>query len=154
MSRKIIHLGIIVHDLDAAVRQWKENFGFTEVHRLDISSEGLRTALLTPNGEHGETGVELIEPLDKADMKNPIARRLAQAGEGFYHIAMTEDELGARVGTLNSRGKKLIERPPSELSPAWETVIHSGAARQIVHPKDANGILVELLQAARCSRGG
>ncbi|MBL6752082.1 MAG: VOC family protein [Nevskia sp.] len=148
MSRHITHIGVIVHDLDGAVRLWEDSYGFKLTHRIDIEAERIRSAMLSPNGRHGEMGVELIEPMDKDDMANPIARRLAQAGEGFYHIGLVIDDTAATARALQAQGKTVIERPPAAVGAALSGVIDPAACRQIVHPRHSNGILVEMLQSA------
>jgi hypothetical protein len=78
--------------------------------------------------------VELMEPIDKSDMSNPVARRLARSGEGFYHLAVVTDDVAAAGRVLAARSLPLIDRPPV------------GAGRQgrwLVHPKAANGVMIE-----------
>jgi lactoylglutathione lyase/methylmalonyl-CoA/ethylmalonyl-CoA epimerase len=149
MSRQILHIGVLVHDLEAAIPRWEKNFGFKLTHRENIDAEGIRTAMLSPNGRHGETGVELIEPMDQADMSNPIARRLAQSGEGFYHLAMTVDDVREAGQALRALAVTVIEREPATLGAALQGLVDPATCRQIVHPGDSNGILVELLQGTR-----
>lgn len=147
MNRKILHIGVVVHDLEAAIAVWEKNFGFKERHRVDVAEEGIRTAMLSPTGALDEMAVELLEPMDKNDMGNPVARRLARSGEGFYHLAMTVDDLDSAGRALGARGITVIERPPATLGSAFPGVIAHDSCRQIVHPKFSNGILIELLQS-------
>ena len=147
MTRRITHIGVVVHDLEAAIRRWVENYGLTDVHRIDVDVEGVRTAMLSFNGLPGEMAVELIEPKDKGDMSNAMARRLARAGEGFYHLAMTVDDVEASGKSLEARGATVIERPPAALVENLRALVAPDSNRQIVHPKSSNGILVELLQS-------
>lgn len=148
MSQKISHIGVVVRDLDAAIRLWTDTFGFTQVHRIDAPEESIRTAMMSPSGAHGEMAVELLEPIDKTDMSNPVARRLAKFGEGFYHMAMVVDDVEASAETLGGRGVTVIERPAAALGAAFQGVVSPEACRQIVHPKFSNGIIIELLQRA------
>lgn len=147
MSRRITHLGVVVQDLETAIRLWVEHYGFREVHRIDIDAEGVHTAMLSLNGFPGEMLLELIEPKDKDDMGNAIARHLARSGEGFYHLAMTVDDVEAAGNALEARGATVIERPPAALCEPLRAVVNPDATRRIVHPKWSNGILVELLQS-------
>jgi len=147
MTRKITHIGVVVHDLGAAIQQWSENFGFKEIHRADIEVEGLRTAMLSPNGLPGEMAVELIEPIDKGDLKNAVARHLAKNGEGFYHLAIATDDIAGSGDALEHKAIKVIKLPPAPIGAALQGIVAEGTGRRVVHPKAASGILIELLQS-------
>jgi methylmalonyl-CoA epimerase len=140
MAGRVSHIGVVVNDLDRAVKLWSEAFALKVVHRLEVPAEGVRNALLSPSGTLDETYIELMEPTQKDDMDNAIARRLATAGEGVYHVAMISEDLTASEDALTACGLTVIRRPPA----ASATSI-----RLVVHPKSANGVLVELLEAFR-----
>jgi len=136
MAAQITHIGIVVHDLDAAVKLWSENFGMKEFRRMDIAAEGIRSAFLSPNGSADEMHIELMQPLNKADLSNAVARRLATAGEGFYHLALRVEDVEGAGKMLARRGLKVIERAP---------IAEDAKLRWVVHPKSSTGVLVELL---------
>jgi methylmalonyl-CoA/ethylmalonyl-CoA epimerase len=136
MAAQITHIGIVVRDLDAAVKLWSENFGMKEFRRTDIAAEGIRSAFLSPQGTPDEMHIELMEPTDKADLSNAVARRLAQAGEGFYHLALRVDDVEGTGKTLAGKGLTVIERAP---------VAEGAKLRWVVHPKSSSGVLVELI---------
>jgi methylmalonyl-CoA epimerase len=136
MAAQISHIGNVVRDLDSAVKLWSENFGMKEFRRTDIAVEGIRSAFLSAHGTPDEMFIELMEPTDKADMSNAVARRLARAGEGFYHLALRVDDVDGMGKTLTDKGLTLIERAP----------VGEGAKRRwVVHPKSSSGVLVELV---------
>lgn len=149
VSLKISHVGVVVRDLEASVRFWTETLGLVEIHRSDIHAEGVRTVMLGAATDPSPAFVELIEPIDKDDLSNPIARHLQRMGEGFYHLAVIDEDAAARAELLVSRGAAVIERPAAELGPALAGSVDADAPRHIVHPKCANGILLEVLQRAR-----
>lgn len=131
------HIGVIVEDLDRAVEEWCDHFGLQVVESTTVEVEGVRNAFVSPGpGREEAACVELIEPLDKSDMSNPIARRLAQVGEGVYHAAFWVDDPETAGARLRGKGVTVIDAPP-----AWE----GEKPRAIVHPKSANGLLLELL---------
>jgi hypothetical protein len=78
--------------------------------------------------------IEIMEPLDKANMDNALSKRLATAGEGFYHLCIEVDDVEASGQELVDRGMTVLMRAPidADASPRW-----------LVHPKDANGVMVE-----------
>jgi methylmalonyl-CoA epimerase len=136
MVEQVSHIGIVVHDLDAAVKLWTESFGMKEFQRRDISVEGIRSAFLSPHGTPDEMYLELMEPTDKSDPNNAVARRLARAGEGFYHVALRVDDVESSGKMLADKGMTVLERPP---------VGGDAKLRWVVHPKSSNGVLVELI---------
>jgi len=137
MLNRISHIGIVVDDLEAALRTWRDKLGFKQFSEARIDVEGIRSVFLSLSGNPGEMSIELMEPLDKSDMSNAVARRLARAGEGFYHLAVVTDDVSASGTALERSGLPIIARPPV-----------SGAAqgRWLIHPKAANGVMVEGLE--------
>lgn len=146
-GRRITHIGVVVHDLEAAIRLWVESYGFKGVTRIDVDAERVRTAMLSFDSLPGEMAVELMEPKDKSDMSNALARRLARQGEGFYHLAMTVDDVDASGKLLLDLGATVIKRPPAALVENLQGFVDPDAERRIVHPKSSSGVLVELLQS-------
>lgn len=154
MNQQITHIGIVVNDLDSAARYWVEVLGFEETHRTVIGEEGVRTVMLSASGGRGDTAVELIEPIDKESMDNPIARHLAQKGEGFFHLAIIVSDLVTKEAILKGRGATVLQRPPATLGMALADIVDPGAPRLIVHPKCSNGIMIELLQRLSRANSG
>lgn len=133
MFERISHIGIVVRDLDAALTIWRDRLGFKPFAEARFDAEGIRSVFLSLSGEPGEMSIELMEPLDKADMSNAVARRLAREGEGFYHLALVTSDVAAS-GRMLGATFPVIERPP---------VGSAVQGRWLIHPKAANGILIE-----------
>ncbi len=134
MLNRISHVGVIVNDMEEALVIWRDKLGFKQFSEAYFDVEGIRSVFLSLSGNPGEMSIELMEPIDKSDMNNPVARRLAKAGEGFYHLAVVTDDVSATGATLEQKSLPIIERPPV------------GAATQgrwLIHPKAANGIMIE-----------
>jgi methylmalonyl-CoA epimerase len=134
MFQRISHIGIVVHDIESALRVWRDGLGFKQFAEARIEVEGIRSVFLSLSGKAGEMSIELMEPLDKSDMGNALARRLANVGEGFYHLAVVTDDVAASGAALARRGLPIIERPP---------VAAGAQGRWLVHPKAANGVMIE-----------
>jgi methylmalonyl-CoA/ethylmalonyl-CoA epimerase len=134
MIDRISHIGVVVHDLEAAEKFWSETYGLEKYAEYETAAEGIRACLLSVGGRRGQMSIELMEPLDKDDMDNAVARRLARVGEGFYHLAMIVDDVEATGARLEGGGLPVLRRPP----------IDAGSqGRWLVHPKASNGVLVE-----------
>ncbi|MCW2295415.1 hypothetical protein M2251_000165 [Rhodococcus erythropolis] len=124
--------------MDAAIERWTLAYGLHVLDRYDVDEEGVRAAILAA-GATGTTGtcIELIEPMDPTDLTNAIARRLAAVGEGVYHLAFHVDNPDNPIHQTTGSGSiPLIESLPS--APRYEK-------RSIIHPRYANGVLIELL---------
>jgi len=131
---RISHIGIVVADREKALSIWRDQFGLKQFAEMKIEVEGIHSVFLSVSGNAGEMAIELMEPLDKTDMNNPVARRLAQKGEGFYHVAVVADDVAQAERLLKQRGLPLIGRP---------SVVDGDPARWLVHPRAANGVMVE-----------
>lgn len=137
MTKKISHFGILVHDADAATKLWTESFGLKKFEDRRIEVEGIRSVFISVGGTWDEMVIEIMEPLDKADMDNALSRRLAKVGEGFYHVCLEVDDVEASGEALRGRGMTVLMRDPTE---------PGASARWLVHPKDANGVMVEAVK--------
>ncbi len=135
-TKKISHIGVLVHDADAATELWTESFGFKKFDDRNIEVEGIRSVFISVGGTWEEMVIEIMEPLDKSDMENALSRRLAKVGEGFYHVCLEVDDVEASGKELVGRGMTVLMRDPTDAdaSPRW-----------LVHPKDANGVMVEAI---------
>jgi len=135
-TRKISHIGVLVHDVEVATRFWTESFGFKKFEDRRIEVEGIRSVFLSVGGTWNEMVIELMEPLDKSNMDNALSRRLATSGEGFYHLCLDVDDVEASGKELLGRGMRVLMRDPIDAA---------ASHRWLVHPKDANGVMVEAL---------
>jgi methylmalonyl-CoA/ethylmalonyl-CoA epimerase len=130
--RRIHHVAYVVADIDAALERLEVTFGVRPTVREVMADQGVEAALCGPAG----AAVELIRPLD-AD--GAIARFLEARGEGLHHVAFEVDDLEAALAELRARGAELIdERPRAGLG---------GHLVAFVHPRSANGVLTELVEA-------
>jgi methylmalonyl-CoA/ethylmalonyl-CoA epimerase len=134
MIDRISHIGVVVHDLVRATEFWCETYGLKKYAEYETDVEQIKACLLSVNGEPGEMSVELIEPLDKSDLSNPVARRLARSGEGFYHLAVKVDDVTDSGKTLENKGLQVLYRAPVE---------GQSGGRWLVHPRSSHGIMVE-----------
>ena len=137
MFRRISHVGIVVRDLEAALRFWRDTLGFRQFADARIDVEGIRSVFLSVSGEAGEMAIELMEPLDKTDMGNAVARRLAKAGEGVYHLALVTDDVPGSGRALREQAVPVLDRP------ALPGARHG---RWLIHPKGANGVMIEAIE--------
>jgi methylmalonyl-CoA/ethylmalonyl-CoA epimerase len=132
---KIDHVGIAVADLDEAIRFYRETFGVVSVHEEVNEEQGVREAMLAVGD--GATRIQLLAPLTS---ESTIARFLDRNGPGVQQVAYTVTDLDAVSATLRERGMRLLYDQPRRGT--------SDSRVNFVHPKDAGGVLVELVQPA------
>jgi methylmalonyl-CoA/ethylmalonyl-CoA epimerase len=130
--KRIDHVGIIVSNLDDAVRTYCDQLGFALIEQIDIPSQKVVAAFL----DAGNGTIELISPTDS---ESGSAKFLANRGEGTHHVCFEVDDLAAALADLKQKGVRLIDEAPRQ-GP------HGLVA--FVHPKATHGMMVELLQKA------
>ena len=127
---KINHVAIVVQDIDAALNFWEQTFGLKLDHVEDVPSQKSKVAFLPL----GESEIELVQP---TTTDSGLANFLEKRGEGMHHICIEVEDIDATLAELKSKGVRLINDVPEELP---------GRKMAFVHPKAANGVLVELYQ--------
>ena len=133
---KIDHVGIAVPDLDDAITFYRETFGVVSVHEEVIEEQGVREAMLRVGD--GTTQIQLLAPISD---ESTIATFLDRNGQGVQQVAYTVADLDAVSTSLRVRGLRLLFDEPRRGT--------SGSRVNFVHPKDARGVLIELVEAAR-----
>jgi methylmalonyl-CoA/ethylmalonyl-CoA epimerase len=132
---RVDHVGIAVPDLDEAIAWYAATFGLVPVHQEVNTDQGVREAMLAVGD--GTTRVQLLAPL-RPD--SAIAKFLDRSGPGVQQVAYTVEDVVAVAATLRARGLRLLYDEPRRGT--------AGSLVNFVHPKDAGGVLVELVQPA------
>lgn len=130
------HVGIAVPDLDAALEWYRDTFGMEAVHEEVNEEQGVREAMLAV-APGADTRLQLLAPL-RSD--SPIARFLDRSGPGIQQVAYRVADIEAVSAELRARGLRLLYDSPVRGT--------AGSRINFVHPKDAGGVLVELLEPA------
>jgi methylmalonyl-CoA/ethylmalonyl-CoA epimerase len=133
---RIDHVGIAVPDLDEAIAWYAETFGLRSVHEEVNEEQGVREAMLAVGD--GATQVQLLAPL-RPD--SAIARFLDRSGPGVQQVAYTVADVVVAADALRAKGLRVLYDEPRRGT--------SGSRVNFVHPKDAGGVLVELVEPAR-----
>jgi methylmalonyl-CoA/ethylmalonyl-CoA epimerase len=132
---KIDHVGIAVADLDEAIAFYADNFGLKVVHEETNEEQGVREAMLAVGD--GDSRVQLLAPL-RPD--SAIGRFLDRSGPGLQQLAYTVTDIDAASATLRERGLRLLYDEPKRGT--------AGSRINFIHPKDAGGVLVEIVEPA------
>jgi methylmalonyl-CoA/ethylmalonyl-CoA epimerase len=132
---EIDHVGIAVPDLDAAIEFYRATFGLVSVHEETNEEQGVREAMLTLGT--GPTRIQLLAPLTA---ESTIAKFIDRNGPGLQQLALRVSDIEAASAVLRGRGLRLIYDSPRRGT--------AGSRVNFVHPKDAGGVLVELVEPA------
>jgi methylmalonyl-CoA/ethylmalonyl-CoA epimerase len=132
---KVDHVGIAVADLDAAIAFYRDTFGIVSVHEEVNEEQGVREAMLAVGD--GSTRIQLLAPLTPDSV---IAKFIDRNGPGLQQIALTVADADAAADALRAQGIRVL----------YETARRGTADSRVnfVHPKDAGGVLIELVQPA------
>lgn len=134
----IDHVGIAVGDLDAAIDFQHETFGLVVTHTEDNDDQGVREAMLAAPGDtSGATRIQLIAPRRE---DSAIAKFLDRNGPGLQQLAFRVTDVDAACETLRAKGLRLLYEAPRRGT--------ADSRINFVHPKDAGGVLVELVEPA------
>lgn len=131
---RIEHIGIAVKDMQAAEETYAKLLGSPSYKREEVASQGVLTSFF-------RTGPNKIELLESTSPGGPIAKAIEKRGEGLHHIAFEVEDVRAEMARLKAEGFTLLNEEPAH-----------GADNKLVcfiHPKGANGVLVELCQEIR-----
>ena len=128
---KIEHIGIAVHDIEASNKVFTKIFGKESYKSESVESESVVTSFF----QVGESKIELVAATNQ---DSPIAKYLAKNREGMHHIAFDVEDINAEMKRLQSVGIRTLTDQPKQ-----------GADNKLIcflHPKDTNGVLIELCQ--------
>lgn len=131
---KLEHIGIAVKDLEKSNDLFAQLFGEEHYKIEEVESEGVKTSFFM-------TGSSKIELLEATKEDSAIAKYIEKRGEGIHHIAFEVEDIYAEMERLSAQGFRVLNEKPKR-----------GADNKLVcflHPKSANGVLVELCQTIK-----
>ncbi len=134
----IDHVGIAVPDLEAAKKWYHDKLGMIVLHEEVNEEQGIREAMLSVRGAaKGSAQVQLMAPLDET---STIAKFLEKRGPGLQQFAYRVSDIEALTDRLREQGVRLLYDVPRKGT--------SNSRINFIHPKDAGGVLVELVEPA------
>jgi len=131
---KVEHIGIAVKNVQSADLLFAKLFGKAAYKKESVASERVSTSFFMV----GDTKIELLEATDPS---SAISKFIEKRGEGIHHIAFEVADIYTEMKRLKEEGFTLLSEQPQK-----------GADNKLicfVHPKTANGVLVELCQEIR-----
>jgi methylmalonyl-CoA/ethylmalonyl-CoA epimerase len=134
----IDHVGIAVADLDAAITWYHDHLGMILVHEEVNDDQGIREAMIAAPGAPGGTAqIQLMAPIDDS---SAIAKFLDKRGPGIQQMAVRVSDLDSLSERLRAQGVRLVYDAPRRGT--------ANSRINFIHPKDAGGVLIELVDSA------
>jgi methylmalonyl-CoA/ethylmalonyl-CoA epimerase len=130
MFKGVDHVVVAVKDLDKSIGRYEAIYGAPVSDRSEAAAAGMKMAFF----RFGDSYVELVSNLGD---DGPIAKRLADRGEGVHLIAMKVDDLDKTLAELREKGVRLVG-DPGPGNPVRGQVF--------VHPSETGGVLTQLVQ--------
>ncbi len=128
----IDHVGIAVPDLQAAIAFHTDVLGGTLAHRERNEEQGVEEAMIA-FGSGAQ--VQLLAPLSP---ESTIARFLDRSGPGLQQLAFRVPDVRVAAEQARAAGVRTLYDEPRRGT--------GGSSINFLHPKDAGGVLVELVQ--------
>jgi methylmalonyl-CoA epimerase len=129
MLKKIDHIGVVVKDLEKAIKAYTAMFGFKVVEQMAGPGGEFTSIMMSV----GDVRLELFQPLKPGS----FSRFLEEKGGGLHHISFLTDDIMQEMKTLKSQGRKLQSEEPMVLP---------SAKIAFVHPSAAENVLIELVE--------
>ncbi|MCP4683148.1 MAG: methylmalonyl-CoA epimerase [Desulfobacterales bacterium] len=129
--KHIDHIGIAVNNIEDAGKFYTESLGL-EIQDIEhVADQKVNVAFIPIT----DSEVELLE---STEPDGPVAKYINSKGEGVQHIAFRVENIKEALEELKSKGVRLIDKAPRKGA--------GGAMIAFIHPKETNGVLVELCE--------
>lgn len=131
----INHVGVVVPDIEAAIETYRTLYGCDDITTpFDMTERGLRVCFVNlPNSQ-----VELIQPLNDTNAVSKFLSKNAKGGQ--HHICFEVEDIDQAVEVMSERGATVLDKP---------RIGAHGTPIIFIHPKDSNGVLVELMETPK-----
>ena len=129
--KHIDHIGIAVRSIREAGRFYTDILGLDIEETEEVKEQKVRVAFIPITDSE-------MELLESTEPDGPVARYIDARGEGVQHIAFRVENLDEAIKELKEKGVRLIDQEPRKGA--------GGARIAFIHPKETQGILVELCE--------
>ena len=129
------HVGVAVPNIEEAMDTYRTLYGAKDITvPFDMPAQGVKVCFVNlPNSQ-----IELIEPLDE---NSPIHNFIQKNPRGgHHHVCFEVEDIGEAVTEMKARGATVLGEP---------RIGAHGTMIIFVHPKNPNGVLVELMETPK-----
>jgi methylmalonyl-CoA epimerase len=130
---EIAHIGIAVNDLEKSVKTFRDILGCESPKIIDALEHKIKVAMFEAG--NGRTCIELLTPTEE---QSSIKKFVEKKGTALHHIAFVVDDIERELSRLKKDGYELIDEKPR--------IGALGHKIAFLHPRSADGILIELQQ--------
>ncbi len=130
MIKKLDHVGMVVKNTEESLALLSRLFGFEMSESRTEQEAGFKSTLVST----ADVTFELIEPIGEQGM---IQKFVEKRGGGLHHISIQVGDLEGEMERLKALGVQFSSDEPARVS---------GAKVVFIHPRSANGLLIELVQ--------
>lgn len=128
---RIDHIAVVTDNLEKTLSFWQGALGMELHHIQDVPAEMAQIAFLPTGGSE----IELVRPTTE---DSGLAKYLEKRGPGMHHVCLEVDDIAGMLALLKEKGVQLINEEPRRSA--------DGKQYAFIHPKSANGVLVELYE--------
>ena len=129
--KNIDHIGIAVKSIEQAGKFYTDVLGLDIEDIETVAEQKVNVAFIPIT----DSEVELLESVAP---DGPVAKYIEKRGEGIQHIAFRVDDINQCLSELKEKGVRLIDQTPRHGA--------GGAKIAFIHPKETNGVLVEICE--------
>jgi len=129
--KHIDHIGIAVKSIRQSSKFYTDILGLKIKDIESIVDQKVNVAFLPITDSE-------IEILESTHPDGPVAKFIDSKGEGIQHIAFRVENIEEALEDLKIKGVKLIDQEPRKGA--------GGAKIAFIHPKETNGVLVEICE--------
>ena len=129
------HVGVAVPSIEEAVNTYKNLYGVADITEpREMIDQGVRYCFVNlPNSQ-----IELIEPLGDNSPINNFLEKNPKGGQ--HHICFEVEDIHEAKKYMEDKGAKVLNEP---------RIGAHGTLIIFVHPKNSNGVLVELMETPK-----
>lgn len=131
--KRIDHIAIVVDEMENSLAFWRDALGMELLGVREAPAEMAQIAFLPAGGSE----IELVRPTTG---DSGLAKYLEKRGPGMHHVCLEVDDIAGMLSQLKEKGIQLINEEPRASA--------DGKKYAFIHPKSANGVLVELYELA------
>lgn len=126
---KIHHIGIVVENLEGALRFFRDILGLKVISREILEERGLEVVYLD-----GGVRIELITPIREG---TAVQKFLEKRGGGLHHISFLVKDMKDFIEKFKSFNIRIVDGPRE--GSGGHTVL-------FLDPRDAHRVLIELME--------
>jgi len=131
MIEQVDHLGIVVQNLDQAVKLYRDAFGIEPA----MIYESVQTRAKIAFFQIGQVKIELLQPVQKDSV---LGKFLEKKGEGFHHLAYRVKDVDQSLRELQEKGIQVVDQKSRQ--------VRDNERVGFLHPRSTQNVLIELIQ--------